>query len=158
MNLLIFYQHQVPEKAIFDNDFVVPIGKAKVVREGKDITIVTYSLQVQYALDAAEKLKKEGIDAEVIDLRTIRPLDEETIIKSVKKTNRLIALEEGWPFAGVASEICTLVANEAFDYLDVEPMRVTGKDVPMPYAKNLEDLALPSVAQIVETAKDACYR
>lgn len=141
-----------------DDDFIVPIGKANVIREGKDVTITAFSITVGMALDAAEILAAEGIDAEVIDLRTIRPLDKETIVRSVMKTNRLVTVEEGWPFAGVGAEISMMICEEAFDYLDVQPIRVCAEDVPLPYAVNLEKLALPSVEKIVKAAKAACYR
>ncbi|WP_377809431.1 pyruvate dehydrogenase complex E1 component subunit beta [Azospirillum sp. A29] len=145
---------EVPE----DEDFVLPIGKAKVERAGKDVTITAFSIMVGHALAAAEILAKEGIDAEVINLRTIRPLDTETIVNSVKKTNRLVSVEEGWPFAGIGSEMCALMMEQAFDYLDAPVARVAGLDVPMPYAANLEKLALPQVDHIVKAAKQACYR
>lgn len=141
-----------------DDDFIVPIGKANVIREGKDVTITAFSITVGMALDAAEILAAEGIDAEVIDLRTIRPLDKETIVRSVMKTNRLVTVEEGWPFAGVGAEVSMMICEEAFDYLDVQPIRVCAEDVPLPYAVNLEKLALPSVEKIVKAAKAACYR
>jgi pyruvate dehydrogenase E1 component beta subunit len=141
-----------------DDDFIVPIGKANVVREGKDVTITAFSITVDMALDAAEILAAEGIDAEVIDLRTIRPLDKETIVRSVMKTNRLVTVEEGWPFAGVGAEVSMMICEEAFDYLDVQPIRVCAEDVPLPYAVNLEKLALPSVEKIIKAAKAACYR
>lgn len=147
------HKHEVP-----DGDHIVEIGKANVVRQGKDVTITAFSLQVQFAMDAAAILAKEGIDAEVIDLRTLRPLDTETIIKSVKKTNRIVAVEEGWPFAGIASEIMAVVMESAFDELDAPPTRVTGKDIPLPYAANLEKFALPQVADIVEAVKGVCYK
>jgi len=136
-----------------DFDEEIQIGKAAVVREGKDITIVTFSLQVGNALSAAEELASEGIEAEVIDLRTIRPLDEETILNSIRKTNRLVTVEEGWGFAGVGSGISALVMEKAFDYLDAEVIRVTAKEVPLPYAVNLEKLALPQVHDIVAACK-----
>lgn len=141
-----------------DDDFVLPIGKAAIVREGTDVTITAFSLMVGHALKAAEKLAKEGISAEVIDLRTIRPLDKETIIESVKKTKRLVSVEEGWPEYGVGAEVCTTVVEQAFDYLDCQPIRVTGVDVPLPYAANLEKLALPQVENIIDAAKQACFR
>ncbi len=141
-----------------DDDFIVPIGKANVIREGKDVTITAFSITVGMALDAAEILAAEGIDAEVIDLRTIRPLDKETIVRSVMKTNRLVTVEEGWPFAGVGAEVSMMICEEAFDYLDAQPIRVCAEDVPLPYAVNLEKLALPSVEKIVKAAKAACYR
>lgn len=147
------HKHDVPE-----GDHIVPIGKANIVRKGKDVTITAYSLQVKFALEAAEKLAKEGIDAEVIDLRTIRPLDKEAIIQSVKKTNRLVTLEEGWPFAGVGAEIAAMVMEEAFDDLDAPVTRVTGKDLPLPYAANLERACLPQVEDVCEAVRAVCYR
>ncbi len=140
------------------DDYVVPIGKAKVVRPGKDVTLVAWSMGMNYALKAADALAKDGIDAEVIDLRTLKPMDIETIIASVKKTGRLVSVEEGWRQSGVGAEIAALVSEQAFDWLDAPVLRVTGKDVPMPYAANLEKLALPSVAEVVEAAKSVCYR
>lgn len=145
----------VPEN--FSDDYVVEIGKAAVLREGTDVTITAFSLQVGNALKAAEILEQEGISAEVIDLRTLRPLDTATILESVQKTNRLVSVEEGWPYAGVGSEVAAIVMEEAFDYLDAPVERVTGVDVPLPYAENLEKLALPQVETIVEAAKKACY-
>jgi pyruvate dehydrogenase E1 component beta subunit len=141
-----------------DKDWIVPIGKAKVVRPGNQVTITAFSRMVGVALEAAELLAKEGIDAEVIDLRTIRPLDTETIVKSVQKTNRLVSVEEGWPFAGIGSEMAAVMMEQAFDYLDAPVARVAGVDVPMPYAANLEKLALPQAANIAEAAKQVCYR
>jgi pyruvate dehydrogenase E1 component beta subunit len=140
------------------DDYVVPIGKAKVVRAGSDVTLVAWSMGMNYALKAAELLAKDGIEAEVIDLRTLKPMDSETIIASVKKTGRLVSVEEGWRQSGVGAEIAALVVEQAFDWLDAPVMRVSGKDVPMPYAANLEKLALPSVAEVVEAAKSVCYR
>jgi pyruvate dehydrogenase E1 component subunit beta len=139
-------------------DWLVPIGKAHIVRPGRHVTIVSFARGMMYALDAAEQLAKEGIEAEVIDLRTLRPLDVETVIASVKKTNRIVTVEEAWPVCSVGSEICAQVAMQAFDYLDAPPAKVTGADVPMPYAANLEKLALPSAAQVIEAAKSVCYR
>jgi pyruvate dehydrogenase E1 component beta subunit len=139
-------------------DFVLPIGKARVARTGRDVTIVSFSRGMAYALDAAKRLAEEGIEAEVIDLRTLRPLDLDTVLASVRKTNRLVTVEEGWPVCSVASEICARVAAEAFDYLDAPPISITGADVPMPYAANLERLALPSVDQVIEAVKSVCYR
>lgn len=147
-------KHEVPD----DEDYLVPIGKAAIVRQGKDVTITAFSLQVKFALEAAEKLAKMGIDAEVIDLRTLRPLDTETIINSVKKTNRIVTVEEGWPFAGIGAEIAAVVMDEAFDYLDAPVKRVTGRDIPLPYAANLEKHALPQIEDIVEAARGVCYR
>jgi len=129
-----------------------------VVRPGSDVTITVFSIMVGKALEAAEQLAAEGIDAEVIDLRTIRPLDTETIVESVKKTSRLISCEEGFPFAGIGSELAVQMMEQAFDYLDAPVMRVTGKDVPMPYAANLEKLALPQAGDIVAAGRQACYR
>jgi pyruvate dehydrogenase E1 component beta subunit len=139
-------------------DFVLPIGKAHVAREGKDVTIVSYSRGMVYALDAAKRLAEEGIEAEVIDLRTLRPLDTDTVIASVKKTNRIVTVEEGWPIGSIGTEICARVSADAFDYLDAPPVKVTGADVPMPYAANLERLALPSVEQVVAAVRSVCYR
>ena len=140
------------------DDYVLPIGKARIARQGKDVTLVAWSMGMSYALKAAEELAKQDIDAEVIDLRTIRPMDTETIVASVKKTGRLVTVEEGWPQSGVGAEIAARMMEHAFDYLDAPVMRITGKDVPMPYAANLEKLALPSVAEVVEAAKAVCYR
>ncbi len=139
-----------------DDDWIVPIGKAKVLREGSDVTIVAFSIMVGRALEAADILAAEGISAEVIDLRTIRPLDTETIVNSVRKTSRLITCEEGFPFAGIGAEIAMQVMEQAFDWLDAPIARVTGKDVPMPYAANLEQMALPQIDDIVETARTSC--
>jgi pyruvate dehydrogenase E1 component beta subunit len=139
------------------DDWIVPIGKAKIARPGKDVTIVSFARGMVYALDAAQKLSEDGIEAEVIDLRTLRPLDMETIIASVKKTNRIVTVEEAWPVCSVGSEICARVACEAFDYLDAPPTKVSGADVPMPYAANLEKLALPNTDLVVAAAKAVCY-
>jgi pyruvate dehydrogenase E1 component beta subunit len=141
-----------------DEDYVIPIGRAKIEREGKDVTIVAYSIMVGKALKAAEELAEQGIDAEVINLRTIRPLDRHTIIESVKKTNRIVCVEEDWPFAGVNAEIAALVMEHAFDYLDAPVKRVNCADVPLPYAANLEALALPQAEHIVQAVKEVCYR
>ena len=159
---VIFLENEILYGQSFDvpklDDFVLPIGKARVAREGSDVTIVSYSRGMAYALDAAKRLAEEGIEAEVIDLRTLRPLDLETVVASVKKTNRIVTVEEGWPICSIGSEICARVALEAFDHLDAPPMKITGADVPMPYAANLEKLALPSVEQVVAAAKAVCYR
>lgn len=149
--ILYGHAHEVPDN--FDSDYEVEIGKAKIIREGKDITIVAYSLQVKNALDAAAKLEEEGIYAEVIDLRTIRPLDIETIISSLKKTNRLVSVEEGWAYAGIGAEISAQISEQAFDYLDAPVTRVAAKDVPLPYARNLEQLAIPQVQDIIDAVK-----
>ena len=146
--------HDVPD----DPDWIVPIGKARIVKPGKDVTIIAFSRMVQFAIEAAAKLAEEGIDAEVIDLRTIRPLDIETIVTSIKKTNRVVSCEEGWHFAGIGAEIAAITMEQAFDYLDAPVKRVHGADVPLPYAANLEKLALPQVADIVSAAKEVCYR
>jgi pyruvate dehydrogenase E1 component beta subunit len=140
------------------DDYVIPIGKARVVRSGRHVTIVSWSNGMSYALKAADELAKEGIEAEVIDLRTLRPMDTDTIVASVKKTGRAVTVEEGWQQNGVGAEIAARIMEHAFDYLDAPVTRVSGKDVPMPYAANLEKLALPSVAEVVEAAKAVCYR
>ncbi|MFJ5486269.1 pyruvate dehydrogenase complex E1 component subunit beta [Hansschlegelia beijingensis] len=140
------------------DDYLVPIGKAKIARPGKDVTIVAWSIGMTYALKAAEELAKDGIEAEVIDLRTLRPMDTDTVIASVKKTGRCVTVEEGWAQSGVGAEIAARIMERAFDWLDAPVTRVSGKDVPMPYAANLEKLALPSVAEVVEAAKAVCYR
>ncbi|UZE47142.1 pyruvate dehydrogenase complex E1 component subunit beta [Rhodopseudomonas sp. P2A-2r] len=140
------------------DEYIVPIGKAKIARKGKDVTLISWSNGMNYALKAAEELAKEGIDAEVIDLRTLRPMDTDTIVESVKKTGRAVTVEEGWAQSGVGAEIAARIMEHAFDYLDAPVGRVSGKDVPMPYAANLEKLALPSVADVVAAAKAVCYR
>ena len=152
----LLYGHSSPVPV--HDDWIVPIGKARVLRAGDTVTIVAHSRMVEVALGAAEALAGEGISAEVIDLRTIRPLDVETIVASVKKTNRIVSVEEGWPFAGIGSEIAAQVMEQAFDWLDAPVARVCGKDVPLPYAANLERLALPQVADVVEAAKAVTYR
>src|SRR6202453_752816 len=152
----ILYGHSSPVPKL--DDYVLPIGRARIVRPGNDVTIVAWSMGMSYALKAAEELAKDNIDAEVIDLRTLKPMDSDTIIESVKKTGRLVTIEEGWKQSGVGAEIAARVMEQAFDYLDAPVARVTGKDVPMPYAANLEKLALPSVAEVVEAAKAVCYR
>ncbi len=140
------------------DDYLLPIGKAKVVRPGNHVTLVSFSIGMTYALKAAEELAKKHIMAEVIDLRTIRPMDTATVIESVKKTGRLVTIEEGWPQSGIGAEISARVMEQAFDYLDAPVLRISGKDVPMPYAANLEKLALPSIAEIVEAVKAVTYR
>jgi pyruvate dehydrogenase E1 component beta subunit len=152
----ILYGHSFPVPKL--DDYLVPIGKAKLVRPGNHVTLVSFSIGMTYALKAAEELAKKHINAEVIDLRTIRPMDTQTIIESVKKTGRLVTIEEGWPQSGVGAEISARVMEHAFDYLDAPVLRVTGKDVPMPYAANLEKLALPSVSEIIEAVKAVTYR
>jgi pyruvate dehydrogenase E1 component beta subunit len=140
------------------DDFVLPIGKARIARAGQHVTIVSWSMGMRYALEAAEALAKEGIEAEVIDLRTLKPMDTETIIESVKKTGRAVTVEEGWQQSGVGAEVASRIMEHAFDYLDAPVARVSGKDVPMPYAANLEKLALPTSAEVVEAVKAVCYR
>jgi pyruvate dehydrogenase E1 component beta subunit len=152
----ILYGHSSPVPKL--DDYVLPIGRARVVRPGKDVTIVAWSMGMSYALKAADELAKENIEAEVIDLRTLKPMDSNTIVESVKKTGRLVTVEEGWKQSGIGAEIAARVMEDAFDYLDAPVTRVCGKDVPMPYAANLEKLALPSVAEIIEAAKAVSYR
>ncbi|GLK67490.1 pyruvate dehydrogenase complex E1 component subunit beta [Hansschlegelia plantiphila] len=161
-NTVVFLENEILYGQTFPvpklDDYVVPIGKARIARPGKDVTIVAWSIGVSYALKAAEELAKDGVEAEVIDLRTIRPMDTDTIIESVKKTGRCVTVEEGWAQSGVGAEIAARVMERAFDWLDAPVTRVSGKDVPMPYAANLEKLALPSVADVVEAARAVCYR
>jgi pyruvate dehydrogenase E1 component beta subunit len=161
-NPVVFLEHEMVYGIEFDvpevEDWIVPIGKAKIRRAGKDLTITAHSRMVGLALQAAEKLAEEGIEAEVIDLRTLRPLDHETIVESVKKTNRLVTVEEGWGPMGVGAEVAARVVEHAFDYLDAPPLRVCQEDVPMPYAANLEALTVPSVDKIVKAAKAVTYR
>ena len=152
--MLYGHEFEIPDVA----DWIVPIGKAKVRRQGADVTISTHSRMVGHALKAADELSKQGIEAEVIDLRTLRPLDTGTIIESVKKTNRLVTVEEGWGQSGVGAEVCARVTSEAFDYLDAPPTRVHQVDAPLAYAANLEALALPSVEKIVDAVKAVAYR
>jgi pyruvate dehydrogenase E1 component beta subunit len=152
----ILYGHSAPVPKL--DDFVLPIGKAKIARVGHDVTIVAWSMGMSYALKAAEELAKDGIEAEVIDLRTLKPMDTDSIVASVQKTGRCVTVEEGWAQSGVGAEIAARLMEHAFDYLDAPVGRVTGKEVPMPYAANLEKLALPSVAEVVEAAKAVCYR
>ncbi|WP_454619227.1 pyruvate dehydrogenase complex E1 component subunit beta [Bradyrhizobium cenepequi] len=140
------------------DDYIVPIGKARVARKGQHVTIISWSNGMTYSLKAADELAKEGIEAEVIDLRTLRPMDTETIVASIQKTGRAVTVEEGWQQSGVGAEIAARIMEHAFDYLDAPVTRVSGKDVPMPYAANLEKMALPSVAEVVEAAKAVCYR
>jgi len=140
------------------DDFVLPIGKAKIVRAGSNVTIVAWAMGMSYALKAADELAKDGIDAEVIDLRTLKPMDTDTLVASVQKTGRCVTVEEGWQQSGVGAEIASRVMEHAFDHLDAPVLRVSGKEVPMPYAANLEKFALPSVAEVVEAAKSVCYR
>jgi pyruvate dehydrogenase E1 component beta subunit len=160
-NPIIFLENEILYGQSFQvpkGDYVLPIGKARVDRVGKDVTIVSYSIGMTYARKAADILAAEGIEAEIIDLRTIRPMDIETVVASVMKTNRCVAVEEGFPQSGVTAEIGMKIMEQAFDYLDAPVIRITGKDVPMPYAANLEKLALPNVAEVVAAAKAVMYR
>ncbi len=161
-NPVIFLENEILYGQSFEcptaDDFILPIGKAKVERAGTDVTLVGFSISVSLAMQAAEKLAEMGISAEVINLRSLRPLDTETIVASVRKTNRLVTVEEGWPFAGIGAEVVMQIVEHAFDHLDAPPVRVHGADVPMPYAANLEKLALPQANDVVEAAKRVMYR
>lgn len=161
-NPVIFLENEMlygaPGQVPKTEDFIIPIGKAKVARPGKDVTIVSWSRGMIYALEAAKQLEADGIDAEVIDLRTLRPLDMETVLASVRKTNRIVTVEEAWPVCSLGSEICAEVAAQAFDYLDAPPTKISGADIPMPYAANLEKLALPDAARVAAAVKAVCYR
>ncbi len=161
-NPVIFLEHELVYGESFavpeDPEFLVPIGKARVARAGEHVTIAAFSRMVKLAMQAAEELEKAGISAEVIDLRSLRPFDRETVAASVKKTNRIVTVEEGWPFAGIGAEIAAVVMEECFDWLDAPVKRVTGKDVPLPYAANLERLATPQVEDIVAAAREVTYR
>src|SRR5258708_5664088 len=161
-NPVIFLEHELVYGQHFDvpveGDFIVPIGKARIARAGEHVTIAAFSRMVKLALQAAEELEKVGISAEIVDLRSLRPFDIDTIVTSVKKTNRIVAVEEGWPFAGIGSEIAALMMEHCFDWLDAPVKRVTGKDVPLPYAANLEKLAVPQVEDIAAAARDVMYR
>ncbi|MET3600031.1 pyruvate dehydrogenase complex E1 component subunit beta [Martelella mangrovi] len=161
-NPVIFLENEILYGHKFDvpklDDFVLPIGKARIHKPGSDATIVSFGMGMSYAIEAAEKLAEDGIDAEVIDLRTIRPMDLPTIIESVKKTGRLVTVEEGFPQSSVGTEIATRVMQQAFDYLDAPIMTIAGKDVPMPYAANLEKLALPNVGEVIDAVKAVCYK
>ena len=161
-NPIVFLEHELLYGETFDvpdmDDFLIPIGKAKVRREGTDVTLVAHSRMVGRCLEAAEILAADGISAEVIDLRTLRPLDSDTVIESVKKTNRIVCAEEGWGQSGIGSEIAARVVAEAFDYLDAPPERVFQVDVPLPYAANLEALSLPGTEDVVAAAQRACYK
>jgi len=159
---VVFLENELLYGQSFDvpklDDFVLPIGKARVVREGRDVTLVSYSIGVGVALDAAEKLAEDGIDAEVIDLRTLRPLDRETVLASLAKTNRMVVVEEGWPTCSIASEIIAICMEDGFDDLDAPVQRVTNIDVPLPYAANLEKAALLKVEDVISAARKVCYR
>ncbi|MDX1495092.1 MAG: pyruvate dehydrogenase complex E1 component subunit beta [Longimicrobiales bacterium] len=152
--LLYNFKGEVPE----DDDFVIPLGVADLKREGSDVSIVTHGKMIHVALQAAGKLEKDGIEADVLDLRTIRPLDMDAIVETVKKTNRVVYLEEGWPYAGTGAQIVTMIQEEAFDWLDAPILRVTQADIPMPYAKNLEMMAKPSADHVVEAVNKVLYR
>ena len=161
-NPVIFLENEILYGQSFEvptaDDFILPIGQAKVERVGTDVTIVGFSISVGTAMAAAERLAAEGISAEVINLRSLRPLDTATIVASVKKTNRLVTVEEGWPFAGIGCEVAMQIIEHAFDYLDAPPVRVHGEDVPMPYAANLEKMALPQADHVVAAVKRVTYR
>jgi pyruvate dehydrogenase E1 component beta subunit len=161
-NPIVFLENEILYGQQFEvprlDDFTVPIGKARIARKGKDVTLVAWSIGMTYAIKAADELAKEGIEAEIIDLRTIRPMDVPAIVRSVQKTHRCVTVEEGWPQSGVGAEISAKIMSEAFDYLDAPVIRVSGKDVPMPYAGNLEKLALPNVKEVIEAAKAVMYR
>ena len=161
-NPVVFLEHELVYGESFevptDPEFIVPIGKARVAREGDQVTITAFSRMVKLALQAAEELAKDGISAEVVDLRSLRPFDSATVAASVKKTNRLVAVEEGWPFAGIGAELAAMMMEECFDWLDAPVKRVAGKDVPLPYAANLERLAVPQVEDIVAAAREVAYR
>ncbi len=161
-NPVIFLENEILYGHSFEvpqvEDHLVPIGVARIAREGKDVTIVSFGIGMTYAEKAATELEAQGIDAEILDLRTLRPMDTAAIVESVKKTGRCVTVEEGWPQCGIGAEISARLMEQAFDYLDAPVVRITGKDVPMPYAANLEKLALPSVAEVVEAVKAVCYR
>jgi pyruvate dehydrogenase E1 component beta subunit len=161
-NPVVFLEHELVYGESFavpdDPEFIVPIGRARIARPGEHVTITAFSRMVKLAMQAAEELAKTGISAEIIDLRTLRPFDVETVVASVKKTNRIVAIEEGWPFAGIGSELAAIMMEECFDWLDAPVKRVAGKDVPLPYAANLERLAVPQVEDIVAAAREVAYR
>jgi pyruvate dehydrogenase E1 component beta subunit len=161
-NPVVFLEHELVYGESFavpdDPEFIVPIGRARIARAGEHVTITAFSRMVKLAMQAAEELEKAGISAEIIDLRTLRPFDVETVVASVKKTNRIVAVEEGWPFAGIGSELAAIMMEECFDWLDAPVKRVAGKDVPLPYAANLERLAVPQVEDIVAAAREVAYR
>jgi pyruvate dehydrogenase E1 component beta subunit len=159
---VVFLENELLYGQSFDvpklDDYVLPIGKARVVRAGGDVTIVSYSIGVGVALEAAGRLAEEGVEAEVIDLRTLRPLDRETVLKSLEKTNRMVVVEEGWPVCSIASEIMAVAMEDGFDNLDAPVLRVTNEDVPLPYAANLEKAAIVKVDDVIAAAKKVCYR
>ncbi len=161
-NPVVFLENEIMYGQSFDvpklDDFTIPFGKARIWREGDDVTIVSWGIGMKYALEAADELAKDGISAEVIDLRTLRPLDMETVVRSVQKTNRCVTVEEGWPVASMSDHIGSEIMREAFDYLDAPVLKCTGKDVPMPYAANLEKLALTSTKEVIDAVKAVTYR
>ena len=161
-NPVIFLENEILYGRSFEvpklDDYTVPIGKARIWREGEDVTIVSFGIGMKYALDAADELAKDGISAEVIDLRTIRPMDTATVMRSVKKTNRCVTVEEGFPQGSVGNYISSVIMQEAFDYLDAPVINCTGKDVPMPYAANLEKLALVTTEEVIDAVKAVTYR
>ena len=161
-NPVIFLENEILYGKSFEvpvlDDFTIPFGKAKICRSGNDVTIVSFGIGMTYALEAAEKLAEEGIDAEVIDLRTLRPLDYDTVLASVMKTNRMITVEEGWPVGSIGNHLSAYVMTHAFDYLDAPVLNCTGKDVPMPYAANLEKHALVTTAEVIDAVKQVTYR
>jgi pyruvate dehydrogenase E1 component beta subunit len=161
-NPVVFLENEIVYGRSFPvpklDDYVVPLGKARVVKEGRHVTLVAHSISVGLAIEAAERLAEDGIEAEIIDLRTLRPLDMETVIESVKKTNRIVSVEQGWPVCSIGAEIASQIVEQAFDYLDAPPVKVTGKDVPMPYAANLEKLALPGIEDVMEAVRTVLYR
>lgn len=161
-NPVIFLENEILYGQHFDvpklDNFVLPIGKARIHRPGKDVTVVSFGIGMTYAIKAVAELEKLGIDVELIDLRTIRPMDLPAVIESVKKTGRLVTVEEGYPQSSVGTEIATRVMQQAFDYLDAPILTIAGKDVPMPYAANLEKLALPNVGEVVDAVKAVCYK
>ncbi|QUS35353.1 pyruvate dehydrogenase complex E1 component subunit beta [Falsirhodobacter algicola] len=161
-NPVIFLENEILYGRSFDvpvmDDFTIPFGKARIWREGKDVTIVSFGIGMTYALEAADKLAEDGIEAEVIDLRTLRPIDYETVLESVRKTNRCVTVEEGFPVGAIGNHISATIMQQAFDYLDAPVINLTGKDVPMPYAANLEKLALVTTAEVIEAVKSVCYR
>ena len=160
-NPVVFLEHELLYGDVMEvpdvDDWVLPIGKAKIARAGTDVTIVSYSRGVKFAMEAAEQLANDGVNAEVIDLRTLRPLDTQTVLKSVEKTNRIVTVEEGWATCGIGAEIGWLVTQHAFDYLDAPPARVTQEDTPLPYAANLEALSLPNAEKVVSAVKQVMY-
>ena len=159
---MIFLENEILYGQSFDvpqlDDYTVPFGKAKIWREGTDVTIVSFGIGMKYALEAADKLAEDGISAEVLDLRTLRPMDTGAIIESVKKTNRCVTVEEGFPVCSIGNHISAVLMQEAFDYLDAPVINCTGKDVPMPYAANLEKLALTTTAEVIDAVKSVTYR